>query len=144
MSAAELALDGSGVAQDAIEAFGVCVVGSEQVVTVEEPVGFDGAGAPEAPDAVGDVGDQLDFKFSFGFVFGEKGFVHAVELRLVFAGEDDLSGGESVFEGVAAGTGFAEHGAGSGGVRRVELVAQGDVVEFAVELLERTGHNDTS
>jgi hypothetical protein len=140
VGAVELSFDGRGVAEDAIEAFGVGVVGGEQVVAVEQTVGFDGAGAPETPHAVGNVGDELGFELAFGFEFGDEGLVHAVEVGLIFAWEDDLGGSEPVFEGVAAGASFAEDGARSGRVGGVALVAQDDLVEFAVELFERGGH----
>src|SRR6185437_16231183 len=53
--------------------------------------------------------------FGGGSVFRCKGGEQGFEGAGIFAGDDDAAGSESVFQGIAAGDGFAFDATGSGG-----------------------------
>jgi hypothetical protein len=77
--------------------------------------GFVAAGSLETPEAGGDFGDELGLEGAVGGMVGEELVVEAVEVGLAFVAEHNRLGGESVFETVHAGDGFAGVGAGAGG-----------------------------
>jgi hypothetical protein len=89
----KLALDGSHVAQQRFEPFGLGGVDEEFEGAGFENGGFIAAGSLETPEAGGDFGDQLGFESAGGGVVREELFMKVIEVDLVFPGQDDLPAG---------------------------------------------------
>jgi hypothetical protein len=84
-----------------------------EVVAVD--AGVVGQDAVESPLSVGNAVDQQFFAVADGAKAGEEIDTEAVESCRVFAGEEGVGAGESMFGGVAAGVGFSGVGLRSGG-----------------------------
>ena len=65
-----------------------------------EEVGFDGGEAAETPAGVGQGLDEFGFEMVGGLELVEVGCAEGVVVFGGFGGEEDLFGGEAVFEGV--------------------------------------------
>lgn len=120
--AIELAFDGAHVADQTVEAGGG--VGGEEIVADFEGLGFAGAGSGQTPGAGSDLADDLEFELPFGFTIGGDIGEQLVEVGLIFAGDDDLAGSETVLEGIAAGDGFALGCAWTGSLESVAFLAE--------------------
>jgi hypothetical protein len=111
----ELAFDGSHVAQQRFETFGLGGADEEFEGAGLENGGFVTAGSLETPEAGGDFGNEFGFEGADGGVIGEELVVEMVEVGLVLSRQHHAAAGESMFEAVHARDGFAGVGAGAGG-----------------------------
>ena len=102
------------VAMEAVEGFGGGFV-EEGVEAVDHEVGFEALEAVHVPGGAQELVEGEHFDGSFGAEFLLKLGLELIEfIAFVFA-DDKVLGGESVFEGVPGGSGFAFGGARAAG-----------------------------
>jgi len=113
----EVAVDGSGGgAGGFFTEFGDLVV---------EDLGLNLAGANEAPVSGDELVEESGFRGTEGLEVGLEGAQGVVEVPLSFGADDEVAGGEAVFEGIEAGGGAALGSAGTGGFLGIAAVGGG-------------------
>ena len=90
-----------------------------------EQAGFKGAEAGEAPGGHDDLLDQEVFDGADGLELVQEGLKGLIEEFGVLEVENGVLGGEAMFEGIEAGSGFALGGFGAGAALGVGAVGVG-------------------
>jgi hypothetical protein len=114
-------LGASLIAGEAIEEVGRLGVG-EIVLGAEGDFGFDAAEALEIPGGVEDLAKGDGFEGTLGVEIGFEGVTESREFFLVIRADDEVFGGESMFEGVLSDAGFSFGRDRPGGELRIGAV----------------------